>query len=81
MATDPQPWAVDHQLHVLYQTESRPEPPNTDGDQWMERRRTGKAMAVCPCGYTSGLVDTPALPDPAALTAAHPDVYTPPPPA
>lgn len=58
-ATEPdiQAWALDHWLTVLAQTESRPGPLTDEDERWMERRHTGKAMAVCTCGRSSGLID------------------------
>ena len=53
----PAPWAMDHELLFLAQSESRP-----GGDGWKECRTTGKARAVCSCGYDSGLVDRGQLP-------------------
>ncbi|MEU7399727.1 hypothetical protein [Streptomyces sp. NPDC044948] len=72
-----QPWTLDHHLYVLPRIESRPLPPDTDGNHWTERRHTGKATVVCACGYTTGLVDTTDLPDRATLTAAHPSTRDP----
>ncbi|OQR64769.1 hypothetical protein B6E66_07365 [Streptomyces maremycinicus] len=65
-------WVMDHHLHVLMQIESRPLPPHDEGQRWVERRLTGKATAVCSCGYTSGLVDSKSLPPVQALAAEHP---------
>ncbi|MET9734297.1 hypothetical protein ABZZ79_27760 [Streptomyces sp. NPDC006458] len=50
-------WVLDHRLHVFAQTESRPGPVNAEGEQWLECRPTGKAVIVCQCGYTSGLIN------------------------
>ena len=55
--TMPEPWTLDHQLHILAQTESRP-----GADGWVERRRTDKVRAICSCGYDSGLVARADLP-------------------
>lgn len=67
-----EPWAMDHRLHVLIQAEARTGQPNDDGERWVERRVTGKAIAVCSCGYTSGLVDSSSLPPVEELAAEHP---------
>lgn len=69
---EPEPWSMDHQLHVLNQIESRPGQPDGNDERWMERRLTGKAIAVCPCGLNTGLVDSSELPDLQALAAEHP---------
>lgn len=73
-ATEPvvEPWTMSHQLHVLNQIESRPGPPDDDGVRWMERRLTGKTIAVCPCGLNTGLVDRSELPSIEELAAQHP---------
>lgn len=71
-----QPWLLRHDLHVMPQIEVRPGEPDAQGDRWLEARRTGKAMAVCTCGYTTGLVAAAELPSPEALAAEHPDVST-----
>jgi len=52
-----QPWTLDHNLTWLAQTESRPGPVTDEGEQWMECRPTSRAMVVCACGYTSGLIE------------------------
>jgi len=70
--TLPEPWTMDHSLHVLMQIESRPLPPNDKGERWTERRLTGKATAVCSCGYSSGLIDTSELPRVEQLAIEHP---------
>lgn len=71
------PWALDHQVHLLAQTESRPGPPTDKGEQWMECQRTGKAMVVCTCGYNSGLIDRADLEATvAALADEHPSRRT-----
>lgn len=57
----PEPWTLDHGVHLFAQTESRPGPLTDEGERWMERQRTGKAMVVCTCGYTSGLIDRAEL--------------------
>ncbi|MBW8701875.1 hypothetical protein MBT84_19905 [Streptomyces sp. MBT84] len=67
-----QPWVMDHRLHVLVQSEARMGQPNDKGERWVERRLTGKAIAVCSCGYTSGLVDRATLPAVEELAAKHP---------
>ncbi|MFM9796531.1 hypothetical protein [Streptomyces turgidiscabies] len=67
-----EPWTLDHRLHVLNQIESRPGPPNDEGERWMERRTTGKATAVCSCGFNTGLVDRSELPAVEELAAEHP---------
>lgn len=66
----PEPWALDHQVHLLAQTESRPGPVTEEGERWAERRQTGKVMVVCNCGYSSGLIDPDELKD---TVAAHAD--------
>ena len=66
------PWTVDHRLHVLNQIESRLGLPDDKGDRWMERRLTGKTIAVCSCGYTSGLVDRDEVPPVEELAIEHP---------
>ena len=71
-ATTEDTWTLAHQLHVLNQTEARPGQPDGRGIQWMERRLTGKAIAVCPCGYSTGLVDGGSLPPIEELAAEHP---------
>jgi hypothetical protein len=38
----------------------------------VERRLTDKAIAVCPCGLNTGLVDRSDLPDLQELAAQHP---------
>lgn len=53
----PEPWTLDHDVHVFAQTESRPGPLTDEGEQWMECRQTGKVMVLCRCGYSSGLID------------------------
>lgn len=67
-----EPWALDHRLHVLNQSEVRPAPPNDKGERWVERRLTGKAIAACSCGYTTGLIDRSQLPPMKDLAAQHP---------
>lgn len=64
-------WVMDHRLHVLIQGEARDGQPNAKGERWVERRLTGKAIAVCSCGYTSGLVDSSSLPPVEQLAAEH----------
>jgi len=66
-----QPWFLRHDLHVMPQIEVRP-----SGTDWLEARRTGKAMVVCSCGYTSGLVEAAELPSPEDLADEHPNVST-----
>lgn len=73
--TTPEPWALDHGLTLLAQTESRPGPLTGEGEQWMERQTTGKIMAVCQCGFTTGMVDKAELPDIEALKADHPSAW------
>ncbi|WP_328544589.1 hypothetical protein [Streptomyces europaeiscabiei] len=68
----PEPWALDHHLTVLNQIESQPGPPDDEGVRWVERRLTGKAIAVCPCGLNTGLVDRSDLPNLQELAARHP---------
>lgn len=68
----PEPWSMDHQLHVLIQIEARAGQPNDKGERWMERRLTGEAIAVCSCGYSTGLVDSSSLPNVEELAAQHP---------
>ncbi|MGW3416474.1 hypothetical protein [Streptomyces phaeochromogenes] len=74
MTTAPveEPWVLDHQLHLLAQIESRPGLPDAKGDRWMDRRTTGKVMAVCTCGLNTGLVDRGELPSIEQLAAEHP---------
>lgn len=60
-APSSEPWTLDHQVHVFAQTESRRGPATAEGEQWMERQQTGKVMAVCNCGYSSGLIDRTEL--------------------
>lgn len=55
-ATTGQAWTLDHEVHLLAQTESR-----LGEDGWVERRPAGKIRAVCSCGYDSGLVDRGTL--------------------
>jgi len=74
--TTEQPWTLDHDLVVLNQTEARPGEADTDGNQWLDCRTTGKVIAVCTCGYTSGLVDPTTLTDRATLLAAHPSAMS-----
>lgn len=66
-----QPWFLRHDLHVMPQMEVR-----LSGSDWLEARRSGKAMVVCSCGYSSGLVDAAELPSPEDLADEHPDVST-----
>jgi hypothetical protein len=54
-------WALDHEVHVFAQTESRPGPLTDEGERWMESRHTGKVMVLCRCGYSSGLIDRAEL--------------------
>lgn len=54
-------WTLDHQLHALAQTETRPGPLTDEGERWMDRQHTGKVMIVCTCGYSSGLIDRTEL--------------------
>lgn len=56
-----EPWTLDHEVHLFTQSESRPGSPDDQGRQWMERQPTGKVMALCRCGYTSGLIDRTEL--------------------
>ncbi|MGW3651887.1 hypothetical protein [Streptomyces sp. NPDC000878] len=68
----PEPWTLDHLVHVFAQTKSRPGPLTDEGERWMDRQQTGKVMVVCTCGYTSGLIDHAALEDTvAALATEH----------
>lgn len=70
----PEPWTLDHLVHVFAQSESRPGPLTGEGERWMERQRTGKVMVVCTCGYSSGLIDHAELEDTvASLAAEHGD--------
>lgn len=64
-------WTIDHQLHALIQIESRPGPLTDEGVRWMERRLTGKAVAACSCGYSTGLVDSGTLPNIEELAVEH----------
>ena len=69
---EPSPWALDHLVHLIAQTESRPGSLTDEGEQWMERQQTGKVMVVCNCGYNSGLIDHAELEDTmAGLTPEH----------
>ena len=68
----PEPWTMDHKLHMLIQTEARDGEPNGKGERWVERRPTGKAIAVCSCGYSSGLVASDDLPPSQQLASDHP---------
>jgi hypothetical protein len=70
-STTNQAWALDHNLAVLAQTESRPGPITDEGERWMERKATGKAMVVCACGYSAGLVDRSELPTNEELAPHH----------
>ncbi|MDX3777746.1 hypothetical protein [Streptomyces europaeiscabiei] len=67
-----EPWTLDHHLTVLNQIESLPGPPDGEGVRWVERRLTGKAIAVCPCGLNTGLIDRSDLPSVEELAAQHP---------
>jgi hypothetical protein len=69
-------WTLDHDLVVLNQTEARPGETDTDGNRWLDYRTTGKVIAVCTCGYTSGLVDPTTLADRATLLGAHPSAMS-----
>ncbi|MFE3857794.1 hypothetical protein ACFXPN_42485 [Streptomyces griseorubiginosus] len=66
----PEPWTLDHQVHLFAQTESRPGPLTDDGGRWMERQPTGKVHIVCQCGYASGLIDRTELESTVAGLAA-----------
>lgn len=57
----PEPWVVDHQVHLFTQSESRLGLPTEQGERWKECQRTGKVMVVCTCGYSSGLIDRTEL--------------------
>lgn len=70
-ARDSKPWTLDHQVHAFAQTESRPGALTDEGERWIERQQTGKAMVVCTCGYTSGLIDRADLEDTVASLAAE----------
>lgn len=67
----PEPWALDHPVHLFAQTESRPGTLTDEGKRWVERQRTGKAMVICTCGYTSGLIDRTDLESTVAGLAAE----------
>lgn len=64
--TKAEPWALEHTLHLLTQTEIL-----AGSDGWSERRPTGRALAVCNCGYISGWVPRDELPPVATLLAEH----------
>ncbi|MEU9285976.1 hypothetical protein AB0D57_14930 [Streptomyces sp. NPDC048275] len=66
-----EPWSMDHRLHVLNQIESRLGPADTEGVRWMERRLTGKVIAVCSCGLNTGLVDRGQMRPAEELAAEH----------
>jgi hypothetical protein len=70
--TETTTWTLDHHLTILNQIESRPGPADDEGIRWTERRPTGKAIALCPCGLNTGLVDRSELPNIEELTAQHP---------
>lgn len=68
----PEPWALDHQVHLFAQTESRPGPLTAEGERWMQGRPTGKVMVVCTCGYNSGLIERAEMESTvAALAGEH----------
>lgn len=67
-----QDWILDHDLRVLPQLESRPGQGDGQGNRWLNHRFTGKVLAACTCGYTSGLVPPSTLGDLDVLAAAHP---------
>jgi hypothetical protein len=70
-------WALDHDIHVFAQTESRPGPLTDEGERWMECRQTGKVMVLCRCGYISGLIDRIELEHTVAgLAAEHSNDHT-----
>jgi hypothetical protein len=56
-----EPWTLEHRVHLFNQDEVRPGPPDSDGTRWVERRLTGKANAVCNCGWSSGWMDRDEL--------------------
>ncbi|WP_340382294.1 hypothetical protein U5640_36310 [Streptomyces sp. SS7] len=65
-------WATDHMLHLFNQIERRPTPAADDeGRHWMEARKTGLAIAVCNCGYSSGWIPRSTLPGRMRLLADH----------
>lgn len=66
------PWTINHQPHILIQHEARPGPPSPDGPPWTERRLTGLGVALCDCGYTTGLIPAERLPDTLQFTREHP---------
>jgi hypothetical protein len=65
-------WATDHTLHMFNQIEKRPGPEtDSEGRHWTEARKTGLAIAVCNCGYSSGWVPRGKLPGRLSLLAQH----------
>ncbi|MEE1763689.1 hypothetical protein [Streptomyces sp. SP18BB07] len=64
-------WALDHDVHVFAQTESRPGPLTDEGERWKECRQTSKVMVLCRCGYFSGLIDRTKLESTVATLAAE----------
>lgn len=68
---EPEPWTLDHRLHVFNQIESRPGQPNEKGEQWMERRLTGLVLAVCNCGFNTGWIPRDQLPSSGELLGRH----------
>lgn len=72
-----EPWAAEHRLQVVAQTEARPTgAADSQGRHWLERRATGLAIAVCNCGWTTGWVPADELPSMPALLGRHgaPDI-------
>jgi len=65
-------WVLDHNPAILLQAESRGGEPNADGVRWIESRPTGLGMALCSCGYTTGLISRGQLPGPQRFADEHP---------
>jgi hypothetical protein len=66
-----EPWALDHAPRILMQMEVRPGPAMTDGTRWTERRLTGRGVALCSCGYNTGLIPRAELPEVTAFVSGH----------
>lgn len=71
------PWTLSHQPRILTQHEARPGPPQPDGPPWTERRLTGYGIALCGCGYTTGLIPVGLLPDTIQFAREHPPFSSP----
>lgn len=69
---DDRPWTRNHQPHILMQMDARSGQATADGTRWTERRLTGLGVALCDCGYTTGLIPREQLPDTAQFAAEHP---------